>query len=147
MIKTFGIQTRFYTLNSISQTVVILAKFQILKAASTKIAVFWDVAPCSLVDYLVEDESLIALMMEAVRTSETLVNFYQTTQRYNPEDSHLRACIIFRRWENLGPSHLRWSFQGRVESQKWGPPVIENEVNGNVQVFFGKRNERNVFKD
>jgi hypothetical protein len=27
-------------------------------------------------------------MMEAARTSETLVNFYQTTQRYNPEDSH-----------------------------------------------------------
>jgi hypothetical protein len=26
--------------------------------------------------------------MEAARTSETLVNFYQTTWRYNPEDSH-----------------------------------------------------------
>jgi hypothetical protein len=25
--------------------------------------------------------------MEAARTSETLVNFYQTTLRYNPEDS------------------------------------------------------------
>jgi hypothetical protein len=33
----------------------------------------------------------IALMMEAARTSETLVNFYQTTRRYNPEDSHLRT--------------------------------------------------------
>jgi hypothetical protein len=32
---------------------------------------------------------LIALMMEAARTSETLVNFYQTTRRYNPEGSHL----------------------------------------------------------
>jgi hypothetical protein len=31
----------------------------------------------------------VALMMEAARTSETLVNFYQTTWRYNPEDSHL----------------------------------------------------------
>jgi hypothetical protein len=30
----------------------------------------------------------IALMMEAARTSETLVNFYQTTWRYNSEDSH-----------------------------------------------------------
>jgi hypothetical protein len=29
-------------------------------------------------------------MMEAARTSETLVNFYQTTRRYNPEDSYLR---------------------------------------------------------
>jgi hypothetical protein len=36
-------------------------------------------------------------MMEAARTSETLINFYQTTRRYNPEDSHLR---IHRR-ENL----------------------------------------------
>jgi hypothetical protein len=34
---------------------------------------------------------LNALMMEAARTSETLVNFYQTTRRYNPEDSHLRT--------------------------------------------------------
>jgi hypothetical protein len=33
----------------------------------------------------------IALMMEAARTSETLVNFYQTTRLYNPEDSHLRT--------------------------------------------------------
>jgi hypothetical protein len=31
----------------------------------------------------------IALMLEAASTSETLVNFYQTTRRYNPEDSHL----------------------------------------------------------
>jgi hypothetical protein len=29
-------------------------------------------------------------MMEAARTSETLVNFYQTTRRYNPENSHLQ---------------------------------------------------------
>jgi hypothetical protein len=28
---------------------------------------------------------------EAASTSETLVNFYQTTRRYNPEDSHLHA--------------------------------------------------------
>jgi hypothetical protein len=34
--------------------------------------------------------SVIALMMEAARTSETLTDFYQTTRRYNPEDSHLR---------------------------------------------------------
>jgi hypothetical protein len=33
----------------------------------------------------------MALMMEATRTSETLVKFYQTTRRYNPEDSHLRT--------------------------------------------------------
>jgi hypothetical protein len=32
---------------------------------------------------------MIALMMEAECTSETSVNFYQTTRRNNPEDSHL----------------------------------------------------------
>jgi hypothetical protein len=37
------------------------------------------------------------MMMEAASTSETSVNFYQTTQRYNPEDSHLHT----RRHENL----------------------------------------------
>jgi hypothetical protein len=40
---------------------------------------------------------VIALVMVAARTSETLVNFYQTTRRYNPEDSHLRT----HRRENL----------------------------------------------
>jgi hypothetical protein len=37
--------------------------------------------------------ALIALMMEAASTSETLVNFYQTTRRNNPEDSHLQGFI------------------------------------------------------
>jgi hypothetical protein len=35
---------------------------------------------------------IIALLMEAARTSETLVNFYQTTRRNNPEDSHFHTC-------------------------------------------------------
>jgi hypothetical protein len=30
-------------------------------------------------------------MMEAASASETLVNFYQTTSRDNPEDSHLHT--------------------------------------------------------
>jgi hypothetical protein len=32
-------------------------------------------------------------MMEAARTSETMVNFCQTTRRYNPEDSHLPTFL------------------------------------------------------
>jgi hypothetical protein len=53
-----------------------------------KTAVLWIVVMCSLV---------VALMMEVARTSETLINFYQTTRRYNPEDSHLHT----HRRENL----------------------------------------------
>jgi hypothetical protein len=36
------------------------------------------------------------MMMEAARTSETLANFYLTTWRYNPEDSHhhLASCLM-----------------------------------------------------
>jgi hypothetical protein len=64
-----------------------------------KMAVFWVVAPCSLVEvyqrfrgpcclhHQGDDSPLIALMMEVARTSENLVNFYRTTRRYNPEDS------------------------------------------------------------
>jgi hypothetical protein len=54
--------------------------------------VFWDVAPCSLVEVFHQ-----ALMMEAVSTYETSVNFYQTTRRNIPEDSHLHT----RHQENL----------------------------------------------
>jgi hypothetical protein len=44
-----------------------------------KIAVFWDLRLCSL----------IALMMEAVSTSEMSVNFYETARCNIPEESHL----------------------------------------------------------
>jgi hypothetical protein len=57
----------------------------------SKMAVFW----------------AIALMMEAARTSETLVNFYQTTRRYNPEGSHLRS----HRRENLKSNWVTYCFQ------------------------------------
>jgi hypothetical protein len=43
--------------------------------------------------------SSIALMIEAVSSSETLVNIHQTTRYYIPEDSRLRA----HRCENLKP--------------------------------------------
>jgi hypothetical protein len=55
--------------------------FEVLTAVSTKMAVFWVVVPP-------------ALMIEAARTSETLVNFYQITRRYKPEDSHLRITCF-----------------------------------------------------
>jgi hypothetical protein len=44
-------------------------------AASMKMAAFWDIELC--------------LVMEAVRTSEMSVSFYETTWRNIPEDCHL----------------------------------------------------------
>jgi hypothetical protein len=38
----------------------------------------------------------MTLMMEAAGTSETSVNFYQTTRRNNLEDSHLHKRRYFR---------------------------------------------------
>jgi hypothetical protein len=56
-----------------------------------KMAVFWIVAPCSLVEvYRRFGGGLIALTIEAEKSFETLINFCQTMQTYNPEDSHLR---------------------------------------------------------
>jgi hypothetical protein len=48
--------------------------------------------------------------MEAARTSETLVNFYQTTRRYNPEDKHLNILFVSR------TNHLLLSFKILVTS-------------------------------
>jgi hypothetical protein len=66
-----------------------LVEFEVLMAASKKMAVFWVVAPCSLAASIIS--VIITLMMEAASTSETLVNFYQTARHYNPEDSNLHS--------------------------------------------------------
>jgi hypothetical protein len=76
----------------------VLAKvrFEVLATASIKMAVFWVVTHSSLVEYTDVSEVaaasiiVITLMMEAANTSETSVNFYQTTRRNNSEDSHLQ---------------------------------------------------------
>jgi hypothetical protein len=74
-------------------------KFQVLTAASMK-TVFWDVALCSLVKYFRRFRGACCLhhqgnksLMEAASTCETSVNFYQTTPRNNPEDSHLKVIV------------------------------------------------------
>jgi hypothetical protein len=51
-------------------------RFEVLMVASMKMAVFWVVALCSLVD--LRAWLTYCLMMEAASTSETSVNFYQT---------------------------------------------------------------------
>jgi hypothetical protein len=69
-----------------------------------KMAVFWVVAPCSLVEVYRRfrrlqtfyHQKIIALMMEAASTSETPVNFYQTTRHNNPEEIHLQTMGCFK---------------------------------------------------
>jgi hypothetical protein len=50
-----------------------------------------------MLDVLLKVHTDLALMMEAVRTSETSVNFNVITWHYIPEDSKLHTC----RRENL----------------------------------------------
>jgi hypothetical protein len=57
-------------------------RFQVPAAASMKMTAFWDIT-------WARSRLLIALMMEAVRTSETSVNFYETTRSNIPGDCHL----------------------------------------------------------
>jgi hypothetical protein len=69
--------------------------------------VFWNISPCSHVEvdrrfrgaYCLhhQGDSVIVLIMEAVRTSETSVNFNLNTRRYIPEDSKLRSEVQFQK--------------------------------------------------
>jgi hypothetical protein len=68
-----------------------------------KMSIFRDVALCSMVEtdrrfrgaYCLHHQG--ALVMEALSTSETSVDFYHTARRNIPEESHLHA----HRRENL----------------------------------------------
>jgi hypothetical protein len=72
-------------------------------------SVFWDVAPCSLVEI---DLRFIAMNMEAVSNSETSVNFYETTRLNIPEDSHLHIRGRENLKSNLRINHIPFSFCG-----------------------------------
>jgi hypothetical protein len=62
---------------------------------------------------------LTALMNGAVQTSETLVNLYQSTRRYNPEDRHLHT----HRRENIKNTYSAQFTYGFIYI-----PVISNKV-------------------
>jgi hypothetical protein len=49
---------------------------------------FTDVSEVLAASFIRAIISLITLMMEAANTSETSVNFHQTTRRNNPEDAY-----------------------------------------------------------
>jgi hypothetical protein len=54
----------------------------------------------------VRTASITAMMIEAVRTSETSVDFNVTTRRYIPEDSKPQHVMKFTIEEQLNISHL-----------------------------------------
>jgi hypothetical protein len=66
-------------------------------------------------------------MMEAARTSETLVNFYQTTRCYNPEDSYLHT----HRRENLKSYFLSGLSTGLKEPTGKGRRFIIAHIGSN----------------
>jgi hypothetical protein len=100
-------------------------RFHVLTAESMKMAVFWDISPCSLVQvhqhfipsllqappwcvvvllYLlyytdiseVRTASIMRPMKEEVRTSETSIYFYKTTRRHIPESCHFTLeCCLY----------------------------------------------------
>jgi hypothetical protein len=66
------------------------------------IAVFWVVAPWA-----------IALTMEISKTYETSVNFYRTTRRNIPEDSHMHTLTVMHLILSLGV----FKFEPRMQKQ------------------------------
>jgi hypothetical protein len=62
-----------------------LVRFEVLTAVSTKMAVFWVVAPCSLVEVYQRFRGPCCLHHQG--------DHRPTTRRYNPEDSHIRALV------------------------------------------------------
>jgi hypothetical protein len=66
---------------------------------SMKLAVFWVIMPSSPVEVCLCFKVLVAsiiraMVAEAARTSAILVNFYQTTQHYNPEITAFTADAV-----------------------------------------------------
>jgi hypothetical protein len=66
-------------------------RFEVLMVMSMKMVVFWDVAPCSLVD---TDPHFRGAYCLHHQDDETSVNIHQTTQSNIPEDSHLKMLFV-----------------------------------------------------
>jgi hypothetical protein len=76
-------------------------RFQVLIVASMKMTASWNVVPCSLVEVYHRSEVLASsviravMVIEAVNTSETLVNFHQAAWHNIAEDSHNLRLYIY----------------------------------------------------
>jgi hypothetical protein len=81
------------------QTEINIVTFQVFTAASMKMTAFWDVVPCSkrfialMIEAVCTSETsvyFITLMMDTVRISEASVNFHETTRHYFAGRCHLQ---------------------------------------------------------
>jgi hypothetical protein len=86
----------------------------------------------------------IALMMKAARTSETLVNSYQTTRCYNPEDSNLHThrrenlkSYIFLQFLSADRSSRLYLFPTRLYAMS---VLIVYNASWNISSFGGFKN-------
>jgi hypothetical protein len=90
---SFAYHLSLWGLNAFSQHPVLkhsqFMRFPVLTVTTMKMALFWDVSLCDLLDIHV---CVIALMMEAVSSSETSVIIYQIARPNIPEDIHLHTC-------------------------------------------------------
>jgi hypothetical protein len=95
--------TRFKTLHS-THRVYLLVRLQVLTEANMKMAVFWDVAPCSLVEIDWHFRGAYCLHNQgdaySEGTSETSVNFNEATPRNIPEDYHYLYLLVSYDYQN-----------------------------------------------
>jgi hypothetical protein len=86
-----------------------LVRFQVLTATSMKLTSSWDTAPCNLIS------RRWALIMEAVRTSETSAYFYENARHHIPKTER-RVLVVNTpasyseglRFKSRPPYRLSW---------------------------------------
>jgi hypothetical protein len=89
---------------------------------SVKMAVFWVVAPCSLV--VVYQRFRVPCCLHHQGDKFSSVNFYQTTRSYNPEDTHLRTP----RRENLESYYNVNIFMLRIIIKRLWIKILINHI-------------------
>jgi hypothetical protein len=90
-------------------------RFEVLTVASMKMTVFWVVVPCTLEQVSEVSVASIIRAFIAASTSETSVNFYQTTRCNNPEVIFNRNTIIHQ--STITNMVMVWNFE--VVSKKF----------------------------
>jgi hypothetical protein len=116
------------TFGSRKQNIIAYFWFVVLTLVSTRIPVFWDVTPCSLVDgYHFRRYYCSTSRLDAASSSLTLVPIYQTTGPHIAGNSDLnwfitetRASPTLSGSKPAGPGNFRWRTAWPVLMQRCG---------------------------